>query len=62
MNGKKPKKGAAFNGLATISLANEEDHETYNFGLRHKKCIKIDSERISQLKGNFVNDNLQVQT
>ena len=60
-NGKKPKKGL-FNGYATVDISSHDNqfNENFNFGLRHKKCIKVNSRDIAQITGYFTNDKLMV--
>ena len=57
--GKKAKKGA-FNGLSTVKIAKEHDNQKYNYGFRNKKCIRVQSNRMIQINGNFKDDILQV--
>lgn len=59
-NGKKPKLGQPFNGKAKISLGGSTNNEKFNFGFRSKKCIQVKSDRIVEILGSFVNDQLQV--
>ena len=56
-NGKKAKKGP-FNGYATVIISSDTDYESYNFGFRHKKCIKVPNRSIERISGHFINDKL----
>ena len=56
--GKKPKKGQ-FNGQAKVLIGKNDNNEKYNYGLKYKKCIKLYSDMVSQISGNFVNDVLE---
>ena len=56
--GKKPKKGA-WNGYAKIYIGKDSANDRYNYGIRHKKCIRTYSDKITQIHGKFVNDTLE---
>ena len=58
IGGKKPKKGQ-FNGQAKVLIGKDDNNEKYNYGLKYKKCIKLYSDMVSQVSGNFVNDVLE---
>ena len=58
IGGKKPKKGQ-FNGQAKVLIGKNDNNEKYNYGLKYKKCIKLYSDMVSQISGNFVNDVLE---
>ena len=58
IGGKKPTKGQ-FNGHAKVFIGKKVNSEKYNYGLKYKKCIKLYSQMVSQISGNFVNDVLE---
>ena len=57
IGGKKPK--GQFNGHAKVFIGKNGNNEKYNYGLKYKKCIKLYSHMVSQISGNFVNDDLE---
>ena len=58
IGGKKQKKGQ-FNGQGKVLIGKDDNNEKYNYGLKYKKCIKLYSDMVSQISGNFVNDVLE---
>ena len=42
-----------------MNIGRQGNNEKYNFGFRFKKCIKVYSDKITQISGKFVNDKLE---
>ena len=55
MGGKKPKHGMLTGGYGTITIGNGG-----KFGIKSKKCLKMGNCDIQSVRGEFINDNIEV--
>ena len=54
MGGKKPKRGMLTGGYGTITIGNGK------FGIKSKKCLKLGNRDLQSIRGEFVNNNIEV--
>ena len=55
MGGKKPKHGMLTGGYGTITIGNGG-----KFGIKSKKCLKVGNRDIQIVRGEFINNNIEV--
>ena len=55
MGGKKPKRGMLTGGYGTITIGNGG-----KFGIKSKKCLKMGNRDIQSVRGEFINNNIEV--